>query len=293
MLKRGNKRNSTGAVLNSDTYQTNNESLSISSPRSGKWTADEEKFANRLIVEFETGTLLDCEDGCTLRSYLARRLNCAPMRISKKFAGKCIGKHVFIKRPASSFDNKENQSVAVLQELENKFHSSYNSISNSSDDSNRFVRVKHNKPVSTLSDSSSNSDLKDDSLCNSSDDDHSNCNSGDSGSSLNISEVYDAFFPQHYSQHTKKLRTRSIGEDCDNELGYVTNFFGYDIEEDAAMLRVKSSNDLVNFNENGNIEADDWRMFLSTFDSDNGENQYNSEICRNDHSFTISLSSFN
>jgi len=61
-------------------------------PRSGKWSPEEETFANRLIVEFESGSLLDCEDGCTLRSYLAKKLNCAPMRISKKFAGQCIGK---------------------------------------------------------------------------------------------------------------------------------------------------------------------------------------------------------
>lgn len=62
--------------------------------RAGKWTLEEENFANRLILEFEAGSLLDCEEGCTLRSYLARRLRCAPMRISKKFAGRCIGKVV-------------------------------------------------------------------------------------------------------------------------------------------------------------------------------------------------------
>jgi hypothetical protein len=60
--------------------------------RSGKWSVEEEAFANRLIFEFENGILADCEDGCTLRSYLARKLRCAPMRISKKFAGRCIGK---------------------------------------------------------------------------------------------------------------------------------------------------------------------------------------------------------
>jgi hypothetical protein len=60
-------------------------------PRSGKWTVEEETFAFKLIREFEGGILQDCEEGCTLRSYLARKLNCAPMRISKKFAGKCIG----------------------------------------------------------------------------------------------------------------------------------------------------------------------------------------------------------
>eukprot|EP00981_Chlorochromonas_danica_P013210 scaffold5974_cov158-Ochromonas_danica.AAC.11 len=75
--------------------------LDTSTPRSGKWTAEEENFAFRLIRDFESGVLLDCEDGCTLRSYLARKLNCAPMRISKKFAGKCIGKHTFTRKPGA------------------------------------------------------------------------------------------------------------------------------------------------------------------------------------------------
>lgn len=60
--------------------------------RSGKWTAEEEALASKLIYEFEIGMLNDCDEGATLRSYLARKLNCAPMRISKKFAGQCIGK---------------------------------------------------------------------------------------------------------------------------------------------------------------------------------------------------------
>jgi hypothetical protein len=63
-----------------------------STPKSGKWSTEEEYFANKLIAEFEAGTATDCSEGCTLRSYLAKHLNCAPMRISKKFAGQCIGK---------------------------------------------------------------------------------------------------------------------------------------------------------------------------------------------------------
>jgi len=66
--------------------------------RRGKWTVDEEIYANCLIKEFENGLLPDCENGCTLRAYLSRKLHCAPMRISKKYAGKSIGKHVFLCR---------------------------------------------------------------------------------------------------------------------------------------------------------------------------------------------------
>ena len=66
-----------------------------------KHTQEEEHYANALIEEFEKGTIIDCENGCTLRSYLSRKLNCAPMRISKKYAGKSIGKHVFLSRMSS------------------------------------------------------------------------------------------------------------------------------------------------------------------------------------------------
>lgn len=60
--------------------------------RRGKWTTEEELYANRLIYEFKLG-LLPLTDGTTLRTFLSKLLNCDPMRISKKFVGQnCIGK---------------------------------------------------------------------------------------------------------------------------------------------------------------------------------------------------------
>lgn len=60
--------------------------------RRGKWTPEEECYANRLIYEFKLG-LLPLTDGTTLRTFLSKLLNCDPMRISKKFVGQnCIGK---------------------------------------------------------------------------------------------------------------------------------------------------------------------------------------------------------
>lgn len=60
--------------------------------RRGKWTLEEETYANKLIAEFKQGTL-PLTDGTTLRTFLSKLLNCDPMRISKKFVGaKCIGK---------------------------------------------------------------------------------------------------------------------------------------------------------------------------------------------------------
>jgi hypothetical protein len=68
--------------------------------RSGKWTVEEEEYANLLIELFNRGSVFEeIQNGVTLRSFLSRKLFCAPMRISKKFAGKGIGKKVYIKNP--------------------------------------------------------------------------------------------------------------------------------------------------------------------------------------------------
>jgi hypothetical protein len=71
------------------------EFLQGRSPRSGKWLAVEEAYADLLIEMFDKGMMLDCVTGSTLRAYLAQKLHCNPMRISKKYAGKGIGKKVF------------------------------------------------------------------------------------------------------------------------------------------------------------------------------------------------------
>jgi len=85
--------------------------------RSGKWVAEEEAYANLLIEAFEKGVASDCTNGSTLRSYLATKLQCAPMRISKKFAGKGIGKMVYL----SKMTRPEPALAARLMETEQKF----------------------------------------------------------------------------------------------------------------------------------------------------------------------------
>ncbi|KAH7488173.1 uncharacterized protein KRP23_2130 [Phytophthora ramorum] len=63
--------------------------------RSGKWTPEEEAFTNMVIHYFKRG-LLDVEDGTSLRWYLAKRLNCEAMRVTKKLKGNSsIGKQIF------------------------------------------------------------------------------------------------------------------------------------------------------------------------------------------------------
>lgn len=64
--------------------------------RSGKWLPAEEHYALLLVALFERGMIADGVDGTTtLRTYLSQKLHCAPMRISKKFAGRGIGKLVY------------------------------------------------------------------------------------------------------------------------------------------------------------------------------------------------------
>jgi len=92
--------------------------------RRGKWSAEEEAYASRLIVEFRAG-LLPLTDGTTLRTFLSKLLNCDPMRISKKFVGSnCIGKQVFRRRSAD-VSNLTPEQIALtrreLSELEKRF----------------------------------------------------------------------------------------------------------------------------------------------------------------------------
>ena len=92
--------------------------------RRGKWTAEEEAYANRLIQEFKAG-LLPLTDGTTLRTFLSKLLNCDPMRISKKFVGSnCIGKQVFRRRGADVnklTPDEIERTRYELSELEKKF----------------------------------------------------------------------------------------------------------------------------------------------------------------------------
>jgi len=93
--------------------------------RSGKWTQAEETYADILIELFEKGHINE-KNGSTLRSFLSRKLHCAPMRISKKYAGKGIGKMVFLSKTGiSGVDGYGSQAyknnMKRLMEAETKF----------------------------------------------------------------------------------------------------------------------------------------------------------------------------
>jgi len=90
--------------------------------RKGKWTIEEEEYTSRIIQYFSTG-LLTLPDGATLRSYLAEKLNCDPMRITKKFTGACcLGRRAYHlrDRPRASPTEIEMASFELLH-LEQRF----------------------------------------------------------------------------------------------------------------------------------------------------------------------------
>jgi hypothetical protein len=52
--------------------------------RSGKWKQEEEQYLRKLVQLYRFGLLDQVEEGASMRSWLAKMLNCCPMRISKK-----------------------------------------------------------------------------------------------------------------------------------------------------------------------------------------------------------------
>lgn len=83
--------------------------------RKGKWTDEESRYATQLTNYFKEG-LLPIERGTMLRLYLSQKLNCEPMRITKKFTGgECIGKQVF--RPCSPTPESRVRLVQAQLEL--------------------------------------------------------------------------------------------------------------------------------------------------------------------------------
>mmetsp|Transcript_12721 Transcript_12721/g.30881 ORF Transcript_12721/g.30881 Transcript_12721/m.30881 type:complete len:884 (+) Transcript_12721:397-3048(+) len=90
--------------------------------RKGKWTIEEEEYTSRIIQYFSTG-LLTLPDGATLRSYLAEKLNCDPMRITKKFTGACcLGRRAYHLRDRPRASPAEVEMARLdLQHLEQRF----------------------------------------------------------------------------------------------------------------------------------------------------------------------------
>lgn len=52
--------------------------------RVGKWTDEEEDYAQGLMDAFSSGSLEDLDEGTSLRTYLSVKLKCNCKRVSKK-----------------------------------------------------------------------------------------------------------------------------------------------------------------------------------------------------------------
>jgi hypothetical protein len=83
--------------------------VSLTFPNYLSCQVEEEEYTSRIIHYFNTG-LLTLPEGATLRSYLADKLNCDPMRVTKKYAGaSCLGRRVY------HFHNRPQPTVAQIQ----------------------------------------------------------------------------------------------------------------------------------------------------------------------------------
>lgn len=83
---------------------------------------EEETLTARIIHYFSLG-VLQLPEGTTLRAYLAQKLDCDPMRITKKFTGtNCLGKRVYhsCERTKATYEVAK-QAVEELAELEARF----------------------------------------------------------------------------------------------------------------------------------------------------------------------------
>lgn len=106
----GNTSSTSSTTSASNARREKRSTKSKCSPglRSGKWTAEEESFTNMIIHYFKRG-LLHIEDGTSLRWYLAKRLNCEAMRVTKKLKGNSsIGKQIF-----RALENNEENRTAI------------------------------------------------------------------------------------------------------------------------------------------------------------------------------------
>jgi hypothetical protein len=83
---------------------------------------EEEEYTTRVIHYFSSG-LITLPEGKTLRSYLADKLQCDPMRITKKYAGAaCLGKRIHILCESPKFTPHEIEMAKdEIERLEERF----------------------------------------------------------------------------------------------------------------------------------------------------------------------------
>ena len=90
-----------------------------SNTRKGSWTDQEERYALALAAAYQGGLLLE-DPRASLREFLAKRLNCDCMRVSKKKVCHQRGKLVYGQSPPRSMAEKMHASQ-VLEGLRREF----------------------------------------------------------------------------------------------------------------------------------------------------------------------------
>eukprot|EP00903_Cladosiphon_okamuranus_P013837 g12876.t1 len=94
---------------------------STNTKRSGRWIIEEEDFARACIDAFNSGLLSQVEEGTTLRAFLSERLQCQPMRVTKKLHGsKGMGKRLYV-RAKDSTPALMEAAARELEALEARF----------------------------------------------------------------------------------------------------------------------------------------------------------------------------
>ena len=94
--------------------------------RSGKWGREEEKYMAAVLAIHEDDAF-PLANGTPLRTFLARLLNCSPMRVSKKFQKNPLGKRTYEPSAGNrfSFSAKEHSiKMRHLSTLESEFRAS-------------------------------------------------------------------------------------------------------------------------------------------------------------------------
>ena len=83
---------------------------------------EEEEYATRVIYHFSLG-LISLPEGNTLRAFLAEKLQCDPMRITKKFPGaSCLSKQINSLCERPKFTPQEFEAARLeLERLEERF----------------------------------------------------------------------------------------------------------------------------------------------------------------------------
>jgi hypothetical protein len=119
--------------------------------RKGKWTTEEEEYADKVIETFNAGLLKleDHQKGMTLRAFLADKLDCDPMRITKKYTGaSCLGKKVYHYDPKNINGLDADKTRKELDALELRFRSKLEQMRRKKSNDHSYA-YEQSKTVST------------------------------------------------------------------------------------------------------------------------------------------------